>query len=156
VFRRFWCHRRIVFANLHCFCGRVLHSALEPSQEKGVLPHIFIPRKCLRRTTKNSPPAVHVIQEKLDESAEEDDESGPKSPTEYLRRTLKRIRNGEEIDDIRVFRTPPDSAIGQLVSTSGRRPNRSKLLSQSCAYNLFRRFEKQWLPALKATVLVTK
>jgi len=54
------------------------------------------------------PSAAHVLQEKLDERAEEDDESGPKNPTEHLRRSLKRIRNGEKIDNLKVFRTPPD------------------------------------------------
>jgi hypothetical protein len=54
------------------------------------------------------PPAAHVVQEKLDEREEEDDESGPKNPTEHLRRRLKRIRNGEKIDDLKVFRAPPD------------------------------------------------
>ncbi|MGO9307363.1 MAG: hypothetical protein ACLP3R_27240 [Candidatus Korobacteraceae bacterium] len=54
------------------------------------------------------PPAAHVVQEKLDERVEEDDESGPKNPTEPLRRRLKRIRNGEKIDDLKLFRAPPD------------------------------------------------
>src|ERR1700722_6422870 len=54
------------------------------------------------------PSAAHVVQEKLDERAEEDDESGPKNPTEHLRRQLTRIRNGEKIDDLKVFRRPPD------------------------------------------------
>jgi hypothetical protein len=54
------------------------------------------------------PSVEHVLQQKLDEREDEDDEGGPKDPTEHLRRSLKRIRNGEKIDNLKVFRPPPD------------------------------------------------
>jgi hypothetical protein len=41
------------------------------------------------------PPAAHVVQEKLDETAEADYESGPKNSTENLRRKIKRIQSGQ-------------------------------------------------------------
>jgi hypothetical protein len=43
------------------------------------------------------PQAQHVIEEKLEEPAEDDDEAGPKDPTAHLMRQARRIRNGEDV-----------------------------------------------------------
>jgi hypothetical protein len=48
------------------------------------------------------PRVAYVLEEKLDEHEDEDDEGGPKNPTEHLKRQLRRIRNGEEVDRLRV------------------------------------------------------
>ncbi len=37
-----------------------------------------------------------------DQHEDEDDERGPKDPTAHLKRQLRRIRNGEEVDRLRV------------------------------------------------------
>jgi hypothetical protein len=50
------------------------------------------------------PQVKYVVQEKLDDHEEEDDEAGPKDPTRHLKRQLRRIRDGEEIDRLVVFR----------------------------------------------------
>jgi hypothetical protein len=48
------------------------------------------------------PRVTYVLEEKLDEHEDEDDERGPKDPTAHLKRQLKRIRNGEEVGRLRV------------------------------------------------------
>jgi hypothetical protein len=45
----------------------------------------------------------HILEEKLDEHEDEDDEGGPKDPTAHLKRQLERIRNGEEVSDLSVL-----------------------------------------------------
>jgi hypothetical protein len=49
------------------------------------------------------PHVKYVIEEKLDEDEDEDDETGPKDPTAHLMRQAKRIQRGETIDRITVF-----------------------------------------------------
>ncbi len=49
------------------------------------------------------PRLEYVLEEKLDDHEEEDDEAGPKDPTAHLQRQLKRIRNGEEVDSLTVL-----------------------------------------------------
>jgi hypothetical protein len=44
------------------------------------------------------PQAQHVIVERLEEPAEDDDEAGPKDPAAHLLRQARRIRNGEEVE----------------------------------------------------------
>ena len=44
------------------------------------------------------PRAQHVIEEMLEEPAEDDDEAGPKDPAAHLMRQARRIRKGEEVD----------------------------------------------------------
>ncbi len=44
------------------------------------------------------PRTQHVIEEMLEEPAEDDDEAGPKDPTAHLMRQARRIRRGEEVD----------------------------------------------------------
>jgi hypothetical protein len=42
------------------------------------------------------PQVQHVIEERLEEPAEDDDEAGPKDPTAHLMRQARRIRKGED------------------------------------------------------------
>ena len=44
------------------------------------------------------PHVKHVIEQRLDEVTDEEDEGAPKNPTEHLLRQAKRIRNGQQID----------------------------------------------------------
>ena len=44
------------------------------------------------------PHVKHVIEARLDEAADEDDDGAPKDPMAHLLRQAKRIRKGEEID----------------------------------------------------------
>ena len=44
------------------------------------------------------PQVQHVIEERLEEPVDEDDETGPKDPTAHLMRQARRIRNGEDVD----------------------------------------------------------
>ncbi|WP_125483554.1 hypothetical protein [Edaphobacter aggregans] len=48
------------------------------------------------------PRVAYVLEEKLDEHEDEDDEGEPKDPTAHLKRQLRRIRNGKEVDRLRV------------------------------------------------------
>jgi hypothetical protein len=41
---------------------------------------------------------AYVIEEKLDEKVDEDDEAGPEDPTRHLHRQAARIRRGERLD----------------------------------------------------------
>jgi hypothetical protein len=43
------------------------------------------------------PQVQHVIEERLDEPTDEDDETGSKDPTAHLLRQARRIRKGEEV-----------------------------------------------------------
>jgi hypothetical protein len=49
------------------------------------------------------PEVAYVIAEQLDDGADEDDEGEEIDPEKYLMRQLKRIRNGEEVDVIKVM-----------------------------------------------------
>lgn len=44
------------------------------------------------------PRVAYVIEEKLDEKVDEDDEAGPEDPTRHLHRQAARIRRGERLD----------------------------------------------------------
>jgi hypothetical protein len=44
------------------------------------------------------PSIEHVLEQKYDENADEDEQGDPDHPKAQLRRQLKRIRNGEDID----------------------------------------------------------
>jgi hypothetical protein len=48
------------------------------------------------------PSIQHVVEEKLDEETDEDDEGGPDNPTAHLNRQLRKIRRGEPVDDLRI------------------------------------------------------
>ena len=48
------------------------------------------------------PQVQYVLEEKLDEPAEDDDEAGPDDPTAHLRKQTARIRRGERIDRLTV------------------------------------------------------
>jgi hypothetical protein len=52
------------------------------------------------------PQIQHVIEEKLEEPADEDDEAGPKDPTAHFMRQTRRIRNGKPIDRLTTFLPP--------------------------------------------------
>jgi hypothetical protein len=43
------------------------------------------------------PQVQHVIEERLEEPAEDDGEAGPKDPTAHLMRQARRIRNGDDV-----------------------------------------------------------
>jgi len=49
------------------------------------------------------PHVKHVIEARLDEAADEDDDGAPKDPMAHLLRQAKRIRRGEEIDRLTVL-----------------------------------------------------
>jgi len=49
------------------------------------------------------PRVAYVVEEKLDEEAEEDDESGPNDPVRHLHRQAARIRRGERLDRLTVL-----------------------------------------------------
>jgi len=46
------------------------------------------------------PTTAYVIEAKLEEDADEDDEGDPETPARLLHRQLKRIRRGEPIDTL--------------------------------------------------------
>ena len=46
------------------------------------------------------PHVKHVIEARLDETTEEDDDGEPKDPTAHLLRQAKRIRKGEDIGQL--------------------------------------------------------
>lgn len=50
------------------------------------------------------PQVRYVLEEKLDEHEDEDDEAGPDDPAAHLKRQLRRIRNGEEVERLTIFR----------------------------------------------------
>jgi hypothetical protein len=52
------------------------------------------------------PQIQHVIEEKLDEAADEEDETGPKDPTAHLMRQARRIRNGEKVEQLTALLPP--------------------------------------------------
>jgi hypothetical protein len=52
------------------------------------------------------PRTQHVIEEMLEEPAEDDDEAGPKDPTAHLMRQARRIRRGEEVDRLTTLLPP--------------------------------------------------
>jgi hypothetical protein len=52
------------------------------------------------------PRTQHVIEEKLEEPADEDDEAGPKDPRAHLLRQARRIRNGEEVECLTALLPP--------------------------------------------------
>jgi hypothetical protein len=49
------------------------------------------------------PRVQHVLEEKLDESEDEDDETGPKDPTAHLMRQARRIRNGKHVGRLTAY-----------------------------------------------------
>lgn len=44
------------------------------------------------------PSVAYVVEAKLDEEAEEDDNGGPETPEKQLHRQLRKIRRGERLD----------------------------------------------------------
>jgi hypothetical protein len=46
------------------------------------------------------PQIQHVIEERLEELTDEDDEAGPKDPTAHLMRQARKIRNGEKVEQL--------------------------------------------------------
>ena len=48
------------------------------------------------------PNVQQIIEEKLDEATDDDDEAGPDDPTAHLNRQLRKIRRGEPVDDLRI------------------------------------------------------
>jgi len=49
------------------------------------------------------PQVAYVVEEKLDEEADEDDEGGPDDPVRHLHRQAARIRRGEMLDRLTVL-----------------------------------------------------
>jgi hypothetical protein len=50
------------------------------------------------------PRIQHVLEEKYDDAAEDDDEGEPVSPEKHLHRQLKRIRRGETVERLTALR----------------------------------------------------
>jgi hypothetical protein len=50
------------------------------------------------------PRIQHVLQEKYDDEAEDDDEGEPVSPEKHLHRQLRRIRRGEPVERLTALR----------------------------------------------------
>jgi hypothetical protein len=50
------------------------------------------------------PRAQHVIEEKLDDEAEDDDDGEPADPEKHLHRQLRRIRRGERVERLTALR----------------------------------------------------
>ena len=48
------------------------------------------------------PDLIHAIEQRQTEAAEDDDEGDPDDPTAQLNRQLKRIRNGEPVDTLKI------------------------------------------------------
>ncbi len=48
------------------------------------------------------PNVQQIVEEKLDEDTDEDDEAGPDDPTVHLNRQLRKIRRDEPVDDLRI------------------------------------------------------
>jgi hypothetical protein len=53
-----------------------------------------------------NPQVLYVIEEKLEEPVDEEDETGPKDPTAHLMRQAKRIRNGEKVERLTALLPP--------------------------------------------------
>ena len=53
-----------------------------------------------------NPEVLHVIEEKLEEPADEEEEGGPDDPTAHLMRQARRIRNGEDVDPLTALLPP--------------------------------------------------
>jgi hypothetical protein len=49
------------------------------------------------------PRVAYVVEEKLDEETNEDEESGPDDPVRHLHRQAARIRRGERLDQLTVL-----------------------------------------------------
>lgn len=52
------------------------------------------------------PHVKHVIEQRVDEAAEEEDDEASQDPKAYLLRQAKRIRNGEEVDRLTTLLPP--------------------------------------------------
>lgn len=54
------------------------------------------------------PRQEYVLEEKLDDHEDEDDEAAPKDPTAHLRHQLEQIRRGEEVEKLSVLLRSPE------------------------------------------------
>jgi hypothetical protein len=52
--------------------------------------------------TMAQPQVQHVLEEKSEDTAEDDDEAGPDDPTAHLRNQAERIRRGDRLDRVTV------------------------------------------------------
>jgi hypothetical protein len=52
------------------------------------------------------PQVKYVLEEKLDESEEDDDEGAPKDPTAHFMRQARRIRSGKPVDRLTILLPP--------------------------------------------------
>ena len=52
------------------------------------------------------PQLEYVLEEKLSEDSEEDDEGAPKDPTAHLHRQAAKLRRGEKLDRLTAVRRP--------------------------------------------------
>jgi hypothetical protein len=52
------------------------------------------------------PQVEHVLEEKLSEDSEEDDEGAPKDPIAHLHRQAAKLRRGEKLDRLTTIRRP--------------------------------------------------
>ena len=56
------------------------------------------------------PEMAYMYEEQIKDEADEDDEGEEIDPEKYLMRQLKRVRNGEEVDVIKVMVRPEDTS----------------------------------------------
>jgi hypothetical protein len=61
--------------------------------------------------TLTRPTIEYVIEEKLDDDAEDDGDAGPKIPGRHLRQQLRRVRRGETVDRL-IVQLPADHLTG--------------------------------------------
>ena len=52
------------------------------------------------------PQVQHILEEKLDEHAEDEEDGAPKDPAAHLHRQARRIRSGKKVDRFTALRHP--------------------------------------------------
>lgn len=52
------------------------------------------------------PQIQHILEQKLDEHADDEEDGAPKDPTAHLRRQARRIRRGQKVDRLTALHRP--------------------------------------------------
>jgi hypothetical protein len=97
-------------ASFSVFTVVFLFQRLRGRQKKAAIPNYrgFYPSTAalalalISLQTMAQPDLNHALEQRQTEAAEDDDEGDPDNPAAQLSRQLKRIRNGEFIDTLRV------------------------------------------------------
>ena len=67
----------------------------------GFYPTLVILGNAFQRLQKLGEPGLKfVLEEKSDDSGDEDEDADPSDPMQHLHRQLRRIRNGEKVDQL--------------------------------------------------------